>query len=313
MIRRDGSSASSMSINETREPSPCFKGDFWMTMNILDRLIAVRGGLPNKQGRLCDFLLDHYRDVGLLTVKELAGRAGVGTTTVMRLVEFLGYDSFFDLKKEFHAIQVEYSDKWASVQKSFSSKGQEGEFAALSNVWQEGVSLLNQTLNPSLMENFKKAMDLIEKADRINLLGLRPYKAVAIYMELLIEEFLSKTRQLSYDSESMLDRILQFEKNEVFVVFSFSPYTKRTIDAASVASEKGIPVILVTDYLSSPIAPYASVILKVEVSDKHFSIIPLIALVEAMVIELGQRHADTSILRITNLMEVLKEKDNLVD
>ncbi|OCA85038.1 MurR/RpiR family transcriptional regulator [Pseudobacillus wudalianchiensis] len=282
-------------------------------MNILDKIISVKDQLPHKQKQLCNYLLNHHQGIELLTVKELANKAGVGTTTVMRLVENLGFDSFFDLKKEFHHIQVNYSDKWESVQKSFSAGDKDVEYLSLSNVWQEGVSLLDQTLTPQLMENFKKAMDLIENAERINLLGLRPYKAVAIYMELLIEEFLSKTRQLSYDSESMIDRILQFEKNEVFIVFSFSPYTKRTIDAASIAYGKGIPVILITDYLSSPIAQYATAILKVECSDKHFSIIPIIALVEAMVIELGKRHANESILRIRNLMEVLKEKQNVMD
>jgi DNA-binding MurR/RpiR family transcriptional regulator len=280
-------------------------------MNILDKLISIKGQLPHKQQVLCNYLLNYPEDIGIFTVKELANKAGVGTTTVMRLVESLGYESFIHFRKEFHHIQVDYSNKWESVQESFLAN--DGDYASLTNVWQESVFLLDQTLTPQLTENFQKAMDLIEKAKRINLLGLRPYKAVAIYMELLIEEFLSKTRQLSYDSDSMLDRILQFEENEVFIVFGFDPLLKRTLDAASVAYEKGVPVILITDYLSSPIAQYATVILKVECSKKHFSIIPIIALVEAMVIELGKRHSDKSILRMQKLRNVLMDKQYIVD
>lgn len=282
-------------------------------MNVLDQIISIKDTLPNKQKRLCDYILENHQDIGLFTVKELAEYAGVGTTTVLRLVKILGYDSFFDLKKEFHYIQKEYSDKWENVQKSFDNNDENMDYKTLSDVWQEGVHLLDKSLNPQLVENFKKAMDLIVHAERINLLGLRPYKAVAIYLELLIEEFHSKTRQLSYDSESMLDRILQFEKNEVIILFGFSPYTQRTIDAANVAYQKGIPIVLITDHLSCPMANVSSVILKVEPGENHFSIIPTIALVEAIVVELGKRYSKTSIPKIRNLVETLKENKIIVD
>jgi DNA-binding MurR/RpiR family transcriptional regulator len=282
-------------------------------VNILEHIISIKDQLPNKQKKLCDYLLEHHQDIELLTVKEMAEQANVGTTTVLRLVKLLGYDSFFDLKKDFHEIQKDYSDKWESVQRSFGSDDESKEYKVLSSVWQEGIHLMNQSLNPQLVEGFNQAMELIVNAERINLLGLRPYKAVASYMELLIEEFHSKTRQLSFDSESMLDRILQFEKNEVFIIFSFAPYTQRTIDAASVAHKRGIPVILVTDYLSCPIAAFSNVILKLEPSEKHFSIIPVIALVESIVIELGKRHSKTAIPKIRYLVETLKEKNIIVD
>lgn len=284
-----------------------------MEMNVLDHIISVKDKLPNKQRKLCDYILENHQDIEMFTVKELAKNANVGTTTVLRLVKILGYESFFDLKKEFHNIQKEYSDKWENVQKSFGSDDENKDYETLSNVWEEGVHLLNKSLNPQLVENFKKAMDLISDAERINLLGLRPYRAVAIYLELLIEEFHSQTRQLSYDSESMLDRILQFEKNEVIILFGFAPYTQRTLDAADVAYKKGIPIVLITDHLSCPISSLANVILRVEPSEKHFTIIPIIALVEAIVIELGKRHSNTSIQKIRNLVETLKDKKIIVD
>lgn len=282
-------------------------------MNVLDHIISVKDTLPNKQKQLCDYILENHQDINLFTVKELAKKADVGTTTVLRLVKILGYESFFELKKEFHNIQKEYSDQWENVQRSFGNNDENMDFKTLSNVWQEGARLLDKSLNPQLVESFKKAMDLIENAERINLLGLRPYKAVAIYLELLIEEFHSKTRQLSYDSESMFERILQFEQNEVMIIFGFAPYTQRTIDAASVAYKRGIPIVLITDHLSCPIASYSSVILTLETGEKHYTIIPIIALVEAIVVELGKRHSKTSIQKIRNLVDTLKDKNIIVD
>ncbi|WP_076367671.1 hypothetical protein [Peribacillus simplex] len=42
------------------------------------------------------------------------------------------------------------------------------------------------------------------------------------------------------------------------------------------------------DYLSCPIAGFNNVLLKVKPSEKHFTFIPIIALVAAIVIELGK-------------------------
>lgn len=282
-------------------------------VNVLEHIISVKGNLPNKQKQLCNYILENHQDIGLLTVKELAENANVGTTTVLRLVKTLGYNSFFELKKEFYEIQIDYSDRFENVQRSFDNDDQDNDYKTLSNVWQEGVRLLDQTFNPQLVENFKEAMDLIADAERINLLGLRPFKAVAIYLELLIEEFRSNTRQLSYDSESMFDRILQFKENEVMIIFGFTPYTQRTIDAAEVAYKRGVPIVLITDHLSCPIATFSNVILKVEPWEKYFTVMPIIALVEAIVVGLGKRNSKTSIQQIRNLVETLNEKKIIVD
>jgi len=281
--------------------------------NIFEHIIATKFSLPKKQQQLCDYILKNPQKLGLLTVKELASKSGVGTTTVMRLLKVLGFDSFFDLKKEFHHIQIDYSEKWEYVQKSFGNSDDNKAYQTLSTVWNEGIELLDKSLNPRLVENFTMAMDLISAAERINILGLRPYKAAAVYLELLIEEFYSKTRQLSHDTESMIERILQFNNNEVVIIFGFDPYTQRTIDAAKVAHEQEVPIILITDHLSCPIARYSSIILKVEPSVKHFTMIPTIALIEAVVIDLGKRNSEVSIQRIRTLMDTLKENKIVVN
>lgn len=277
--------------------------------NIIQAIIDIKESLPNKQKKLCDFILENHEMIGLLTVKDLADKAEVGTTTVLRVMKNLGYDTFLDMRKDLHDLSFESSNKWKYVKESFKNIGQNQELETLSQVWQEGLHLIEKTLTPNLIDNFQEAMNLITKASRINILGLRPYKAVAIYFELLVEEFYSKTRQLSYDSDSMFDRILQFEQDEVLIVFAFEPYTTRTIDAAELASKNGVSVILVTDHLSCPVVPIATVTLKVETSKKHFTIMPIIALIEAIIIELGKRNSEVSIKKIDKLVDVLKEKN----
>ena len=48
---------------------------------------------------LCNYLALNYEKIGVMTVAELAENAGVGSTTVMRLVQLLGFDSYTTFKK----------------------------------------------------------------------------------------------------------------------------------------------------------------------------------------------------------------------
>ncbi|WIW28633.1 MurR/RpiR family transcriptional regulator [Bacillus inaquosorum] len=150
---------------------------------------------------------------------------------------------------------------------------------------------------------------MISNASQVNVLGSRPYKAMALYFEQLLGEFYSKIRQLSHDTEVLYDRILQLEEDEVLLIFAFEPYTNRIIESAMLAHELGIKIILISDHISCPIVQYASVTLKVQVSEEKFSVVPIIALIEALVIEIGKRSSEESIKKLKKLEKTLIEKN----
>ncbi|MFD1415124.1 MurR/RpiR family transcriptional regulator [Oceanobacillus jeddahense] len=74
-----------------------------------------------------------------------------------------------------------------------------------------------------------------------------------------------------------------------------------------VAYDSGVPIILITDDISCPSINYATTTLKLEVSDDKFSIVPTIALVEALIVEFGERISGDSIKKLNKLEETLKE------
>lgn len=277
---------------------------------IINKIIDIKESLPKKQRQLCDYILKNLHSIGLTTIKELASNANVGISTVMRTVNALGYENFNDLRKDIYDESVPSVSKW-TLKKSLTEIQKEGEEVptTLVQVWKESVNLLNKSLDSSLMENFGQAIDLILKSSYINVLGTRPYKTTALYFEVLLGEFYSKIRQLGYDTEVIFDRILQLEKDEILIVFAFEPYTNRIIDAVKLAYELGNNIILITDHISCPVISYASVTLKVEVSEEQFSIIPIIALIDALVIEIGKRSKEESIKKLKRLEKTLLEKN----
>lgn len=278
---------------------------------IIKKIIDIKNSLPKRQRQLCDYILKNHQSIGLITVKELANNAEVGISTVVRTINALGYENFNDLRKDIYDESFASERVW-TLKKSITEIQKEGEKAStLVQVWKEAVNLLNNSLNPDLMESFRITIDFIEKSSCINILGTRPYKATALYFEQLLGEFYPKIRQLSNDTEVIYDRILQFEKDEILVAFVFEPYTNRIMEAVKLAHELGNRIILITDYISCPVISYASATLKVEVSKEQFSVVPVIALIEALVIEIGKRLSEESIEKLKRLEKTLKDKNEI--
>lgn len=277
--------------------------------SLLEEMINLKDSLPKRQRHLCDYILKNYQSLGLATIKELSSESGVGVSTVMRTIHSLGYSNFNDFRKDVYdeSLTEKTSSKW-KLRDSLEEVQVHKEYEhTLVQMCKESVSLLDKSLNEDLLINFDKTIDMLCQAECINIFGTRPYKAVALYFEQVIGEFYPKLRQLSHDSEVVLDKVLQIEENEVLLVFAFEPYTERIIRAVEVAYELGVPIILITDHISCPIIKYATTILKIEVSKDKFTIVPTITLVEAMVIEFGKRFSSDSIEKLNKLERILKE------
>ncbi|MFD1707610.1 MurR/RpiR family transcriptional regulator [Siminovitchia sediminis] len=276
--------------------------------NFLDLLLKARGTLPKKQELLCNFMIENIQAVGVLTIAELAEAANVGTTTVMRLVKNLGYDSYSEVKKELLDKSVGIpKDAWWHLKESFIQKNNEEHI--LNENFQESKHLLDQTLTPTLLTNFNSAINLLLKANTIHLFGVRSNKALALYLGYLLSEFLPNIRQLSFDNEFIFDAILRFQQGDVLLVIDNSPSTHIGVDAVEFCKENGHPVILVTDHLSSEASSNATITLNTFPSKKQYSVMPTLFIIESLIIELGRQTSDSSVAHLQKLSSILEQKN----
>ena len=58
-----------------------------------------------------------------------------------------------------------------------------------------------------------------------------------------------------------IEQILRVDEKDVVIGISFPRYSKRTVRALNFASDRGATVIALTDSITSPLAPYASILL----------------------------------------------------
>ncbi|OLS40074.1 MurR/RpiR family transcriptional regulator [Bacillus sp. MRMR6] len=277
-------------------------------ISIIDKLVEKSAQLPKKQQILCNDIIENYREVHVLTIAELARRNQVGTTTVIRLVQSVGYNSFQDFKKSLQEYALASSvDKWSYLKNAFSEGVADDH--ALPNSFQELSKALNGTVNEENILNITKAVSMLIEAKKIHVLGVRVSKVAALYFDLVLTSFSTKVHQLSYDNEFVFDRILQFEKGDIMVVFASSIMTKRTIEAVKLCHELGHRIVLITDLSPCPASSYADAVLKAVPSKNRFSIIPILAIAEAIIIELGRQTSEESIHNLEKIGSVLRDKN----
>ncbi|SDK32898.1 MurR/RpiR family transcriptional regulator [Lacicoccus qingdaonensis] len=278
--------------------------------HLKEHIIDIKDGLPKKQRELCDFILKHFSGLGLATIKELSDQAGVGISTVMRTIKALGYDNYNDFRKDIYEGALPDESKW-TLKNSIGTLSDNQN--SVVKVWEESVKLLESSLDETFIQAFDAAISRIIAAGNISIIGSRPYKSAATYMGQVMGEFQSNVRTLDNDAETLFDKILHMEKGELMIVFSFEPYTSLVVNAVNEARGRGVEIILITDYDSNPLIREADVVIKLSINQSHFTILPIIALIDAIVLEAGKHSTSETVEKLKLLEETLLKNNILYD
>lgn len=281
-----------------------------MSENILDEIVKRKDLLPKKQQKLCTYLALNYKQVGVMTVAELAQSAGVGTTTVMRLVQTLGFSSFGAFKKELlNASLMRTTTSYLSLKETFLKDDPDNGENLLYRVVNDGIQVLQNLCTASNTQEFQAISDLLFQSERIFTIGLRSSKALALYCEYSLSIFHPQVIQLSNDTDFIYDRVgMNMKPTDVLLVFSAWPCTRKTIEVAEYCHTLGIPVALVTNTSLNPIIKFAQAVIDTNSVNHPSGDMVFMAVIEALVAELGRRTAPQSTHNVERIEAILSEK-----
>lgn len=266
--------------------------------------------LPPKQRLVCRFIMENSTRIPFLTVEELAAAAGASPATVVRVVNGLGYEKYQDLKDEVTqlliamkpATRTEFEDAWENA----------NEEEMLLRVAHVNIENIKGILTPELARNFKRSVDILTSAKRIRILALRSSRSAALYLGLLLREFMPNVSIVpSLGSDEMYEEILDFTPEDAVFAFSYGArfYARRSIDAVKFIRARGIPVILVTDEALNPAAEWASCVLHVPHTHHHFSLAAVITVLDSIIAEIGRRNPEQAKKKLRLLWETLASGD----
>ena len=269
----------------------------------LREIFDVKGeDLTPTQKRVIEFILKYPEEAVFLTASRLALRLNISDTSIVRMAQALGFDGYPDLRRKLRGV---VQDRLSTVDRLDATAGEvETVEDVLTNVLLRDVANLRSTLRDIDPAVFAGAVDSLDSADRIFVIGLRSANCLAVFLVSSLRFLSRKVVHLSPGTGEMWAQIRDIGPQDIVVGFSFPRYTKVTVEVVRYACDKGAEVVAITDSDLSPLASSAKWTLPVpfEVDSYMESFTAGLSLVNALVTAIAFKNRSITI-------ETLKEME----
>ena len=251
---------------------------------VAQRIAQALPTLTRSHRRVADYVLAHPLRAAMLPIDEMAAAVGVSVATANRFaraLRFAGYPQFRA------ALVLGMESTLAPVEKLRSRVEQPATAAdafeaTLADVQRNVQSTLKQ-LDKAACED---AVKLLLRARRVFIIGYGSSSWLGGLLQRNLDLYCENVQLLSsLEGSSYAARKLgRLGADDVLVALCFPRYYTDTILLAHRAREAGVPVLALTDRVTSPLAPLATVALYAQSESSYFanSETTVLAVVEAL-------------------------------
>jgi DNA-binding MurR/RpiR family transcriptional regulator len=253
----------------------------------LDRLTQVTADLPRRLRQCADYIAAHTDRIAVSTVAELAIGADVPPSALMRFCQIMGFSGFSEMQRLFREAYAPGWPDYSTRLRNLTDQGT-GSPAALLAEFVEAGRLSLESLAKSVDEAaLNAAVALLARADTVHIVGLRRAFPVASYLAYVFDKM--AVPAMLHDGVGKLDHRHALRAGDAMVAITFAPYSEETVALAQDARDRGLPVVVLTDRVTSPVARHADAILTVaEVDFGAFrSLSATIAMALALAVAVG--------------------------
>ena len=269
---------------------------------IAEKLQDREGELTRAERQLSDVILRNYPVSGLGTITTLAEAADVSTPTVARLVQKLGFVGFPEFQR---GLRQELDEKISSPLTKRENWVDDAPDAHLLNRFTKAViDNIGQSMAKVDIAAFATACDILSDTDRnVFIVGGRITRTLADYFFLHFQVIRKGVTQITSNSNAWPHFALDFQENDVVVIFDVRRYENSTLKLAELAKERGAKIILFTDQWMSPISQLADITFSNQIAAPSAwdSNITTMLLSEIVIAEVQERHWDTTRVRMESL------------
>lgn len=215
---------------------------------IYDRIDLIEGYATKQEKAIIEFIRSNQmKDMILLSITEFSEQVGVGDATMLRFCKKMGLKGYSEFR--FLLSQSEGS----LAQKSGNDADE---------IFEDMVMALKSTHDVLDQSQIEKAADIILKAEHVYAFGSGNSGAAA-------QELSNKVLRLGMNCITREDAHFQLiatslmTDKDALILFSVSGSTQDMLELAKCASRQETPLVIVTNYLKSPLAKYATALLYV--------------------------------------------------
>lgn len=228
---------------------------------IKEKIRSKYSDLPKNQKKMADYFIDNFDSIPFLNVQEVSRQSGTSVASVVRFAQRTGFTGYSELRDAIaESLQHQLSGKM--IFPLFDKRKVEEDL--LTEVANQDIKNINDTLSLIERENFRKAVKEIGKAGRVFTAGLGISYLLAEILAYQLTQVGIDAAVFKHDYTIFHEQIMFLNKNDLVIAFSFPPYSKETIEAVEYAKSKAIKVIAITNKEASPVTHFSDINLVVQ-------------------------------------------------
>lgn len=218
---------------------------------LIDHLRQVFSALTPQFKNAARYLLNHPRNVPIMSMRKIATEARVQPATLVRLAQHLGYSGWQDLRELFvdaiHGSSQPYAERARKIIGTGKASRRQAEMLATQFKNLEQTSAQNT-------ETLPVAVEMLTRAANVYIAGFRASYPIAFGFHYVYRLFRSSTFLIRGDAGTLELELRSLSANDAMALISFAPYSQEISQIARTARAAGCKVVALTDSKVSPIA-----------------------------------------------------------
>lgn len=265
---------------------------------LITRIHAQYDGLSKTNQQIAVYLTQNPNDVAMNSVNSIAEKQGIHPSSFVRFAQHFGFKGFKQLQSIFrqrlNTAAPGFETRAEQMKTRLADAGDSGVKGHLVDLVANDLASLEQLIGDVDESDLERAVDLLESADCIYLIGQLRSEPVVVLLRYILT-MLGRRAVLIDASGGLATHMGKvIDKGDVLLAVSFRYYAKEVVNTVEDAAARGIPIIAITDSTLSPLAKSADVLFEVPEREQAFSrsLAAPISLAQGLMLGLAARLSD---------------------
>lgn len=235
---------------------------------LLERISEEYERLPRQLKSIAKYVTTQSERVMVDRISDIASHCNVHPSAIVRFSQRFGFKGFTEMQalfREDYTLKtspvLSYQQRIRKILKQQNQGIAVGDLAhECINATRSGLDRLSQELDEAA---FAHAIELMEEAEHIYVVGVRRSYAVADYLVYSLQHTRKYIHLVSGIGGSYRDQMRSIQANDLIIGISFSPYGQETQQCVQYARHKQAKSLIITDNQLAPLAKDATALLMV--------------------------------------------------
>ncbi|MCD1641664.1 MurR/RpiR family transcriptional regulator [Aurantimonas coralicida] len=222
---------------------------------LLASLDRIDGALPKRLKQCAICLRANLDRVAVSTVADMAQLAEVPPSAFMRFCQTLGLSGYSEMQALFRAEYAQMRPDYTERLTRLRAEGASGAGRLAADFAEAGIRSLMDMSKELDAQQLQAVAERLAGARTIHLVGLRRAFAVVVYLAYLLDKM--GVASMLHHTTGQIESDHAIGPDDALFAVTFAPFSQETLTLAKRVSERGIPVLAMSDTTTCPLVDVA--------------------------------------------------------